>query len=367
MGIKAVVPIPHDRLEALLGWFDLHARDLPWRRTKDPYAIWVSEIMLQQTQVKTVIPFWLRWMKTFPTIAALAEAEPAEVLKLWQGLGYYSRARNLQKGAQLILATFDGRFPDRLEEMLSLPGVGRYTAGAIGSIAFNHPLPIVDGNIVRVITRFLGITQPAKSASVQKKLWQVATELSASAPLQRHGDFNQALMELGATVCTPRQPICAHCPWKSSCRASNKVGVDKIPNLEPTVKPTHRWFVAAVIQQENRWLVRQRPEDEVNGGFWELPVWEIDSRTIGPARLAQELGSHIRWDLRGTVKHTITRYRMTVDFYAPQILNGKEVDRLHRSIPAGRWVSDAELSTLPLVNSHSKALRQNLWHKPLED
>ena len=364
--IKTSFPIDQNHLAALLGWFDTHARDLPWRRTTDPYAIWVSEIMLQQTQVKTVLPFWSRWMDVFPSLIALAEAEPAHVLKLWQGLGYYSRARNLQAAAQLIRSTHGGRFPDTLVEILTLPGVGRYTAGAIGSIAFNQPWPIVDGNIIRVLSRFLGITDPAKSSAVQKKLWQVATQLVSAAPQGRHGDLNQALMELGATVCSPRRPACDECPLNEGCHASKHQNTHQIPNLEPTAISTPRWFVAAIIQQENRWLLQQRREDVVNAGFWELPVWEIDSRSAGRARLGQELGSHLEWDLRGTVKHTITRYRMTVDFYAPEAMGKLEVQQFHQTIPAARWVSELELSTLPLVNAHSKALRQNIWHKPLE-
>ncbi len=322
--------------------------------------------MLQQTQVKTVLPFWSRWMEVFPSLVALAEADPAQVLKLWQGLGYYSRARNLQAAARLIQSTHGGRFPDTLAGILDLPGVGPYTAGAIGSIAFNQPWPIVDGNIIRVLSRFLGITDPAKSSAVQKTLWQVATQLVSTAPQGRHGDLNQSLMELGATVCTPRRPACGECPWNERCYASKHQLTDQIPNLQPAAISTPRWFAAVILQKENQWLLQQRRENVVNAGFWELPVWEIDSRSAGRTRLGQELGSHIQWDLRGTVMHTITRYRMTVDFYAPEVLAEKEVHQFHQSIPSARWVSEQELATLPLVNAHSKAWRQNFWHKPLE-
>src|SRR5690349_4448454 len=194
-------------VQALLAWFAANARELPWRRTKDPYAIHVSEIMLQQTQVKTVIPYWERWMRELPTIEALAKAKPDRVLKLWEGLGYYSRARNLQKAAQLILAGHDGVFPGDLEKILGLPGIGPYTAGAISSIAFGLPAPIVDGNVTRVLARYLGIRGDPKSRETKNALWEAAGRLvNAAHDLNACGDFNEALMELGATVCLPHQP-----------------------------------------------------------------------------------------------------------------------------------------------------------------
>src|SRR5271169_946329 len=211
----------------LLDWFATNARDLPWRRTRDPYAIWVSEIMLQQTQVKTVIPFWNRWMRELPTIEVAAKAPSAKIHKLWEGLGYYTRVRNLQKAAQLIVERHDGVFPRTFAEVLELPGIGRYTAGAICSIAFNQPTPLLDGNVIRVLTRIFGIAENPKEKETNARLWQLAEELVSiaggarlrRAQIKSHGStesrpteeqncshLNQSLMELGALVCTPRNP-----------------------------------------------------------------------------------------------------------------------------------------------------------------
>ncbi len=221
----------------LLKWFAGNARDLPWRWTRDPYAIWVSEIMLQQTQVKTVIPYWQRWMKQLPDIASLAAADEDTVIKLWEGLGYYSRARNLQKAAKRIRDELGGRFPRDLAGVLALPGVGRYTGGAICSIAFNQPEPIVDGNVARVLTRLLGIEESPKAKPVADRLWSVAADLVKHAPTlqkprQRNASaFNQAVMELGALICTPRNPLCGGCPLKGRCIARKQNKVDAIPAL----------------------------------------------------------------------------------------------------------------------------------------
>ena len=225
-------------VHALLDWFATAARDLPWRRTTNAYAVWVSEIMLQQTQVKTVWPFWERWMRELPTVAALAAARPERVLKLWEGLGYYTRARNLQRAAQLIVARPGGEFPTQFDEMLALPGIGRYTAGAIGSIAFNQPAPILDGNVMRVLTRLFALTGNPREKETNARLWQLAEQLVRAAaavdfksqisnlkfPLAGPcSALNQALMELGALVCTPRSPQCPRCPLAARDRKSTRL------------------------------------------------------------------------------------------------------------------------------------------------
>src|SRR5438105_1972274 len=209
----------------LLRWFGEHARDLPWRRTRDPYAIWVSEIMLQQTQVKTVLPYWDRWMRALPTIETLAKARPRTIHKLWEGLGYYTRVRNMQKAARLICDAHGGKFPETFEEILALPGIGRYTAGAICSIGFNQPTPILDGNVVRVLSRVFGINGNSREKLTNKRLWRIAGELVQQAAelkgnlprfrvhaTRRCSHFNQSLMELGALVCRPKEPQCLLCP-----------------------------------------------------------------------------------------------------------------------------------------------------------
>jgi A/G-specific adenine glycosylase len=213
----------------LLDWFSANARDLPWRRTHDPYAIWISEIMLQQTQVKTVIPFWNRWMRELPTVKAAARAPSAKIHKLWEGLGYYTRVRNLQKAAQIIVEKHGGKFPENFDDVLALPGIGRYTAGAICSIAFNQPVPVLDGNVIRVLTRIFGIAENPKAKQTNVKLWALAEALvQNSSPVTRHSScacshLNQSLMELGALVCTPRNAQCSICPVKTVASRSRKI------------------------------------------------------------------------------------------------------------------------------------------------
>src|SRR5690242_15502981 len=203
----------------LLRWFAANARDLPWRCTRDPYAIWVSEIMLQQTQVKTVIPYWEHWLRELPTIKAVAKASPDKIHKLWEGLGYYSRARNLHQAARQIVGKNGGKFPENFDDVLALPGIGRYTAGAICSIAYNQPTPILDGNVIRVLTRVFGMRGDPREKRRNAKLWQMATRLVEAAAPNSCSELNQSLMELGALICTPRNPRCAECPVSRDCIA----------------------------------------------------------------------------------------------------------------------------------------------------
>src|SRR3954451_9258496 len=216
--------------KALLAFYDAHARDLPWRRTRDPYAIWVSEIMLQQTRVQTVIPYWERWMARFPTVSALAGAELDDVLAAWAGLGYYSRARNLHAGARAVDARFGGALPSRASELREVPGIGPYTAGAIASIAFGERAPLVDGNVARVLARVFAIEHDIKSTAGGKALWATAGELMAALPAATApGDLNQGLMELGATICAAAQPRCLVCPLVSDCSAVRTGRQDELP------------------------------------------------------------------------------------------------------------------------------------------
>src|ERR1019366_8009616 len=272
-----------DIVQRLLVWFARNARDLPWRRTRDPYAIWVSEIMLQQTQVKTVLPYWERWMRALPNLAALAKAKPPALHKLWEGLGYYTRVRNLQRAAQLMMARHGGRFPQGFEDVLALPGVGRYTAGAICSIAFNEARPILDGNVMRVLTRYYGITGNPRERKVTPRLWQLAEELvqqaaqvgarprssSHASRFTFHvsrpcAQLNESLMELGALICTPRQPRCGVCPIAKRCVAYQEGRVNELPSRSRRIRATPRRFVAFVAQKRGRYLVRQRPAGVVN-------------------------------------------------------------------------------------------------------
>ncbi len=312
----------------LLDWFRRHRRELPWRETKDPYAIWISEIMLQQTQVATVIPYYDRFLARFPTVEDLAAAETDEVLRHWAGLGYYSRARSLHAAARHIVAEHGGRFPHEEEQVLALPGVGRYTAGAIRSIAFDIPAPLLDGNVTRVLTRVLALRGDPKSAPLHKKLWRIAEELVAP---KTASEFNQGMMELGALVCTPRNPDCGRCPVRRLCEA-NRLGLTRdlpeTPARRPTVSVT--LAAAAITDARGRLLIVQRQGEDLLEGFWELPTVEHQEpveRALETA-VRERTGLQIRLGRRlGRVRHTITYRRLQVIVLAGQCLSSGRASR----------------------------------------
>jgi A/G-specific adenine glycosylase len=355
----------------LLRWFARNARDLPWRETHDPYAIWVSEIMLQQTQVKTVLPYWKRWMRQLPTIAAVAKARPQKLHKLWEGLGYYTRVRNLQKAAKRVVEVHGGRFPQDFDKVLELPGIGRYTAGAICSIAFNQPTPILDGNVIRVLTRVAGIGGDPRARETNARLWCLAERLVRlaarnSRPGKRrlsscgHGacsQFNQALMELGALICTPRQPRCTLCPIESHCVACRQGRTCELPALARRAATTRCRFVAIVAQRGARFLVRQRPAGVVNAHLWEFPNLELDEGQTDPERAARVLlgvpGAALTSFCR--VKHSITRYRITLDAYCLEEREGGKA-----AVPRGRWLTLRQLNRLSFTAAHKKILERLL-------
>jgi len=278
----------------LLAFFDERARPLPWRRTDDPYAIWVSEIMLQQTRVETVIPYWERWMDRFPDIDALASAEESVVLKAWEGLGYYSRARNLRKGAAVVRERFGGDVPATVDELREVPGIGPYTAGAVASIAFGVATPAVDGNVRRVLARLFDEPKPTAA-------WLRDRAADLVDP-DRPGDFNQALMELGATVCTPRSPNCTGCPVAPMCVALEAGTVDRrpAPKRRKPVPEREIVVVVACVRGPDGWRVamRRRPTDGLLGGMWEFPEWDHDR---DPPRA----------DALPEVAHTFSHFRAT--------------------------------------------------------
>jgi A/G-specific adenine glycosylase len=323
--------------------------------------------MLQQTQVKTVIPYWERWMQELPTIEALANAPSEKIHKLWEGLGYYTRVRNMQKAAQQIVSKHSGHFPTNFADVLALPGIGRYTAGAICSIAFNQPTPIVDGNVIRVLTRVFGIQSEVRNKETNERLWELAEALVTEAQSVR-GDvscqhdmqfgacsaLNQSLMELGATVCTPMQPRCPECSLKRRCVARNTGLIEFIPNLGKRVAATQRRFIACVIEREGAILVRQRPAGVVNAHLWEFPNKEVPLKLLPRqcrAHIEAELGCALE-DLKPLieVKHSITRYRISLQAFSVT-LNG--------AMPrpeAGQWFSHAELEKLPFTSAHRRVL-----------
>ncbi len=359
--------MPGELVPLLLDWFAANARDLPWRRTLDPYAVWISEVMLQQTQVKTVVPYWERWLGEFPDIRSLADAPEERVLKLWEGLGYYSRARNLQKAAKILAGSHGGRFPDTVEAMMELPGIGRYTAGAIASIAFDRPSPILDGNVVRVLTRIFALPGDPKGKELNGRLWQLAEALVVEAsgfPRRRPGAvrsagpcsvLNQSLMELGATVCAPRTPRCAVCPVAGRCVAGKSGRAEEFPQAKARVAATERRFVAVVLARGDKVLVRRRPADGVNGGLWEFPNEELtdlsaDARSAAAAWLGLPPDAFIALK---PVKHTITRYRITVDVFRVEVGAKK--------LPTGigtTWAGPEELERLAFTSAHRRIVRQ---------
>jgi A/G-specific adenine glycosylase len=337
----------------LLEWYPKNARDLPWRRTQDPYAIWVSEIMLQQTQVKTVVPFWERWMRELPTIQAAATASPEKIHKLWEGLGYYSRARNLQKAAQIIVKEHGGKFPKDFEAALALPGIGRYTAGAICSIAFNQPTPILDGNVIRVLTRVFGIGENPRKPETNRLLWQIAEQsvwMAKSAGKNSCSHLNQALMELGALICLPRNPQCGVCPVRTSCFSLGNNCIERLPNLGKRRAATVRRFVAFVVGRNGKYLVRQRPAGVVNAHLWEFPNVEVNGeKRDATAIFRSQFGFLAELRPLCALRHSITRYRITIEAF--------RVEAARRpAIPGGIWRTKRQLQRLAFNSAHKKIL-----------
>lgn len=339
--------------DALVRWYTHARRDLPWRRTRDPYAIWVSEVMLQQTQVKTVMGYYERWMQRFPTVKALAAAEDADVLHAWQGLGYYSRARRLLAGARAVAERHDGQLPSNVDALRALPGIGPYSAGAIASIAFGLPEPIVDGNVVRVLSRIFALRgDPAKSP-LKRELWRLARELAQG---DDPATLNQSLMELGATICTPTSPRCPECPVREQCQALAQGLERDLPELAKRKVATEVRTSAAYVREGERVLLRQMPADAARwAGLWVLPFVELreaESALAGAERALREVGAEGR---AGAVlreaRHTITRFRITLSIVACE-LGGRS------TLPSGLGLfAPSQVEKLALPSIHSRLLQ----------
>jgi A/G-specific adenine glycosylase len=304
----------------LLSWYRRHRRDFPWRETRDPYRIWVSEVMLQQTQTATALPFYQRFLERFPTIHSLARAREPEVLALWSGLGYYRRARHLLEAARLVVREHAGRVPDDPERFGRLPGVGRYTTGAVLSIAFDRPLPVLDGNVARVLSRVFAVRAAVRDPRGARTLWSLAAAL---VPARQPGRWNQALMELGATVCMPRAPRCGVCPLKRHCRAFALGRVEDFPAPAPRRATERVRRAVALVTRRDRLLVVKRTGDLMNG-LWEPPGVDLRARESARSRLAAELrrlGLTVRWVARGeSVVHRITHRAITVETWIGELL-----------------------------------------------
>jgi len=340
---------------SLLAWYRAHRRDLPWRRTRDPYAIWISEAMLQQTRVETVIPYWHRFLERFPDVEALATADADDVIGCWAGLGYYSRARNLHRAARAVMEQHGGRLPEDVDALRALPGIGRYTAGAVASIAFDRPAPIVDGNVARVLVRLLGIEGDVRSRAVQEQLWEEAQLLVQG---EEPGSLNQALMELGAVVCTPRGPRCPDCPWTRSCVARAEGRPESLPVKSRGAAPRRVEAVAAFLERGGRALAVQRPKHGLLGGLWDLPGGEVDAGETREAVLARALREDLgltapRLEPLGAVEHAFSHRLLRLHVFRAAASPGR-VRR--RGWDAHRWVSPDAFERLPLGGPARKAL-----------
>jgi A/G-specific adenine glycosylase len=335
---------------ALLAWYDRHRRDLPWRKTKDSYRIWVSEVMLQQTTVKIVLPYYSAFLQRFPTLQALAEEPEEEVLAAWSGLGYYHRARNLHRGAQAVAERHGGQFPRSLEAALAVPGVGLYTASAVLSIAHGLPLPVVDGNVRRVLARLLALRGP--QFRKDGPYYNRAEELLDP---DRPGDWNQALMELGATVCLPRKPACPACPLRQRCEARALGIADELPEGRPRRATVDVTVAAALVERDGRVLLVRRPRGRLLDRMWEVPQTSLDSR--GRPDLARELEERhglrvVPGPLAVRARHAVTYRRITLEGYRT---------RLRPPLPEDPerflWALPEEVARLAVASSTRKLLK----------
>jgi A/G-specific adenine glycosylase len=337
----------------LLHWFKRNGRDLPWRKTADPYAIWVSEIMLQQTQVITVIPYYQEFLKAFPTVGHLARASLSNVLKVWEGLGYYSRARNLHRASQIVLNDFRGIIPSDLRDLLGLPGIGRSTAGAILSFAFRKDAPILDGNAKRVISRLFAVSDNPTTGKTNDLLWKISESL---VPKGLSNPFNQALMDLGSMLCTVKEPDCDHCPLCNTCKARASGKPESYPSKRIRKTVPHVESVAAVIKNDGKVLLNQRPPKGLLGGLWEFPNWKIKEKQR--SRLSLRLRNHIKKDIEitanvkefiGTFRHTFSHFKLTLHAYHCQSTDGKG---------KGKWVPIQSLHLFPMSRMHRRIALQ---------
>lgn len=351
---------------AVLAWFQANARRMPFRDTRDPYAVWVSEMMLQQTTVATVTPYWQRFLERFPTVEALAAADGEDVLHAWAGLGYYARARNLHRAAKLIVERHGGRFPERLEDALALPGVGRYTACAVLSLARNQDLPVVDANVTRVLARVCLIEGDPKSGPAHRALWEAAERIL---PHGRARDWNLALLDIGAGICTPVAPRCPACPLAEWCEARREGRQEEFPRRPPKPPMMERTDVCAVIRDaEGRILLRRRPATGVWAGMWEMP-----RVTLEPGETPQAAVARIGLELAGagltpvrelaTVRHTVMRERITLRVWEAacrdEALRGPGETGTEPGHEASdlRWVSPPDTAGLPMSSPQRKAVR----------
>lgn len=333
--------------EKLLEWYAQNARVLPWRGHPDPYAVWVSEIMLQQTRVETAIPYFQKWMAAFPSIFELAAAPQQNVLQLWEGLGYYSRARNLHKAAKIVADEYNGHLPKEAAALQKLPGIGRYTAAAIASIAFGQDQAALDGNIRRVLSRVFNVDKPLRSKESERLLWELAQE---NLPSGEASDYNQAIMDLGATICTPKSPNCAVCPVAAVCQAKALDCQDERPVKKSKTQIPHYVVTAAIFQRNGKIMIAQRPQKGLLGGMWEFPGGKQEPGEDLPNCLQREILEELGVAIQvgkpfGIYQHAYTHFRVTLHAFLCS-LNGSQPQLTeHTDL---RWVDPQELDDFPM-------------------
>jgi len=336
----------------LLQWYSLHSRDLPWRRSTDPYKIWLSEVMLQQTRVDTVIPYYHKFLESFPTLRHLAQADQQAVLKCWEGLGYYSRGRNFHQAAKTIITQNEGKIPSDYQSFIALKGVGPYTAAAVLSIAYGKKYAVVDGNVIRVITRYLGIEDDIRTAQVKNLVQDFVDE---KIPTDRPGDFNQSLMELGAIVCKPNSPTCGTCPLSPHCVAFNSARTDVIPYKSKAKKVPHYHIgVGLIVNQKNELLIALRPNDGMLGGLWEFPggkneLSESLKQTVS-RELNEELGVDVKvYEKFKMIKHAYSHFKITLHAYWCTIERGDPQPNSSQDL---KWVTLSEIDNFPFPKAN---------------
>ena len=342
---------------ALLNWYSENARQMPWRDSPTPYGVWISEMMLQQTRVSTVIPYFNAWMERFPTIDQLSAASLQEVLNAWEGLGYYSRARNLHRAAQQIMAEYGGELPADVKELRKLPGIGPYTAGAIASIAFGLDEPLLDGNVRRVLARLFAIQTAVDTPEGMRQLWGIAARYI---PTGRAGEYNQGLMELGALICVPKDPDCANCPVSKFCEGF-ALGIQReLPVLKPRPRTPHYIVTAAVIHKDGEVLIAQRPEDGLLGGMWEFPGGKLEPGEDLPTCLQREIHEELALQIEvggqiGVYRHAYTHFKVTLHAFRCKLIKG-EPQAI--AVADWRWVLVDDLNDYPMGKIDRMIARQ---------
>ncbi len=333
--------------ELLLEWYQRHARELPWRESRDPYRVWISEAMLQQTRVETVIPYYQKWMNVFPSLNDLAKVDEKTVLQIWEGLGYYSRARNVLKTAHILTGKYQGKFPQSLNELKKLPGVGEYMAGAIASIALGKDEIALDGNGLRVLARLIDYQAPINKTESKAALGDVMRKML---PPGRAGEFNQAIMDLGSLVCTPQKPDCENCPLGMQCEARRLGTQNRVPVKERKAPVPHHLVVAAVIRRGEAVLIDKRRADGLLGGLWEFPGGKMEAGEDFHTALIREIQEELGVNLKvgagmGKYQHAYTHFKLTVYVFSGEVVSGTP-----RALAADeiRWVPINELAQYPM-------------------